>query len=208
MTGFEIAAIIGAGTALLGALGVGQDDPKIAPASATPLGNQGQGIASIDIEDIGEDTEKVGEDIQLEEGLAFNANKQDDGILSALQNKLGAKAGRPINSFEDMSLEELLAVLSMDELTDVGPDFTIDDVMNVVTPKTAKPNPAIDTNLISLLETPEPDVIDRLVQAEMNASMPSSNKTETANATNATKEAMAAAPSEPVSYTHLRAHET
>ena len=198
MTGFEIAAIIGAGTALLGALGVGQDDPKIAPASATPLGNQGQGIASIDIEDIGEDTEKVGEDIQLEEGLAFNANKQDDGILSALQNKLGAKAGRPINSFEDMSLEELLAVLSMDELTDVGPDFTIDDVMNVVTPKTAKPNPAIDTNLISLLETPEPDVIDRLVQAEMNASMPSSNKTETANATNATKEAMAAAPSEPM----------
>lgn len=163
---------------------------QLGPANSNPLG-QGQGIASIDIEDIGSDTEKAAEDIDITKESNFDVAQaeQDDGILSALQNKLGAKAGKPINSFKDMSLEELLAVLSMDELTDVGPDLTIDDVMNVVTPKTAKPTPEVDTNLISLFEKPNTTEAIAKVNADVEASMPSSNKT-------ATTEAIAATPTE------------
>lgn len=152
---------------------------QLGPANSNPLGpGQGQGIASIDIEDIGSDTEKVAEDIDITKESNFDVAQaeQDDGILSALRNKLGAKAGKPINSFEDMSLEELLAVLSMDELTDVGPDLTIDDVMNVVTPKTAKPNAAIDTNLISLFE--KPNTTEAI--AKVNADLEASNEAATA----------------------------
>ncbi len=171
---------------------INKPEQKGMPANASPLGAQGQGIAAINVEDIGSDTEDIAEDIDITKTSDFDiaSAEQDTGIISALQNKLGAKTGRPITSFEDMSLEELLAVLSMDELTDVGPDLTIDDVMNAVTPNTAMPKPEVDTgNLVSLYEQPNVNEAIANVTTDVETSMPSSN-------TAATTAAMAATPTE------------
>ena len=172
---------------------INKPEQKGIPANASPLGAQGQGIAAINVEDIGSDTEDIADDIDITKTSDFDiaSAEQDKGIISALQNKLGAKTGRPITSFEDMSLEELLAVLSMDELTDIPKsDLTIDDVMDVVTPNTAMPKPEVDTgNLVSLYEQPNVTEAIANVTTDVETSMPSSNTATTAAA-------MAATPTE------------
>ena len=162
-------------------------DKQIAPAGSNPLGTQGQGIAGLDLENIGEDTENIADDIKLEQADFEVTNNQDTGIASALKEKLGAQSGKPISSLEDMTLEELLDVLNYDQLPEVGSSLSMEDSMSTFTPNTAMPNPEIDTsNLVSLLETPKPDVIDRMVQADIETSMPSSNTAATTDAMAAT----------------------
>lgn len=182
-----IGALITAGTSLLGGI-LGKKKEKPPPVQSTPFGAGGQGIASIDLEDIGEDTENIADDIKLEGGdFDVTTTDEDTGILSALKEKLGAKSGKPI-SFKDMSLEELLAVLDMGELTDVGGDFTLKDFMSDVKPNFKKPTASSDmSNLVSLLETPDTDAMSNAIvsssidetQAAMNkqvADMANQNK--------------------------------
>ena len=171
-------------------------DKQIAPANANALGGQGQGgIAALDLENIGEDTENIAEDITLE-GADFNVttNNEDTGIVSALKEKLGAQSGKPISSLEDMSLEELLNLFGRDELTEVGSSLSMEDAMSTFTPNTAKPKPEIDMeSLVSLLEppdTPDTNTINNMAKAEIETSMPSSNTAATTEAMAATTEAM------------------
>ena len=183
------AALITAGSTLLGGI-LGKNKQEPAPPSSTPL--TGQGIASIEIEDIGEDTEKPAEDVQLA-GASFDVNNtnEDTGILTALKEKIGAQRGKPIDSFEDMSLEELLAVLSIDELTGIPDNFTLEDFKSEIIPKFEMPKPSTDTgNIISLLENPDPVAITDMVKADVKASIPASSKTNT-------KESIASTPTEP-----------
>ena len=183
------AALITAGSTLLGGL-LGNKKQEPAPPSSTPL--TGQGIASIEIEDIGGDTEKPAENVELA-GTSFDVGNtnEDTGILTALKEKIGAQRGKPINSFEDMSLEELLAVLSIDEFTDIPDNFNLEDFKSEIVPKFKMPKPSTDTgNIISLLETPDPDVISNIVDADVKASIPASSKTNT-------KESIASTPKEP-----------
>ena len=63
-----------------------------------------------------------------------------------------------------MRLVELLAVLDMGELTDVGGDFTLEDFMSDVKPNFKKPTASSDmSNLVSLLETPDTDAMSNAI---------------------------------------------
>lgn len=167
-------------------------EQQLPPANANALGGQGQGgITGLDLENIGEDTENIADDIKLEQADFEVTNNQDTGIASALKEKLGAQSGKPISSLEDMTLEELLDVLNYDQLPEVGSSLSIEDSISTFTPNTEMPKPEIDTsNLVSLLETPKPDVIDRMVQADIKTSMPSSNTAATTDAMATTTAAM------------------
>ena len=168
-------------------------DKQIAPANANALGGQGQGgIAALDLENIGEDTENIAEDITLK-GADFNVttNNEDTGIVSALKEKLGAQSGKPISSLEDMSLEELLDVLNYSELPEVGSSLSMEDAMSTFTPNTAKPKPEInEESLVSLFENPNPNEAMAKVNADIEASRPSSNTAATTEAMAATTETM------------------
>jgi len=146
-----IGALIGAGTSLLGSIFNKSEAPKNL-AESTPLGGQGQGITSINLQDIGQDTENIAEDIKFnqEDFEVAQANTSDNGILNALRDKLGAKNGKPISSLENMTVEELLAFLNMDELTDVGSNISMEDVMATVSPDFEMVKPSIDTSNVTL----------------------------------------------------------
>ena len=165
-----IGALIGAGTTLLGSIFNKNEAPK-SLAESTPLGGQGQGITSINLQDIGQDTENIAEDIKLnqEDFEVAQANKSDNGILNALQDKLGAKNGKPISSLENMTVEELLDFLNMDELTDVGSNISMEEIMNTVAPNTPKLDFTTDTNLVSLLEKPNTSAtnLNNMAKAEI-----------------------------------------
>jgi len=170
-------------------------EQKLPPANANALGGQGQGgIAGLNLENIGEDTQNIAEDITLQ-GADFNVtnNNKDMGIASALKEKLGAQSGKPISSLEDMSLEELLDVLNYDQLPEVGSSISMEDVMPTFTPNIkSKPDiPPIDEeSLVSLFETPNPNEAMAKVNADIKASLPETNTAATTNAIAATTEAM------------------
>ena len=61
-------------------------EQQLPPANANALGGQGQGgITGLDLENIGEDTENIADDIKLEQADFEVTNNQDTGIASALK---------------------------------------------------------------------------------------------------------------------------
>lgn len=171
-------------------------EQKLPPANANALGGQGQGgITNLNLENIGEDTQNIAEDITLE-GADFNVatNNQDTGIASALKEKLGAQSGKPISSLEDMTLEELLNLFGRDELTEVGSSLSMEDAMTTFTPTFEKPKvdipPIDDESLISLFENPNPNEAMAKVNADIKASLPETTTAATTEAIATTTEAM------------------